>query len=51
MHIAWGILVPQPGIKFMLLVVETQDPKHWTAREFPKISILKMKKLSLIVVR
>ena len=34
-HIAFGILVPQPGIKPEPSAVKVQNPNHWTAREFP----------------
>ena len=32
---AYGILVPQPGIKPYPTAVDMQTPNHWTAREFP----------------
>ena len=32
---AWGILVPRPGIEPMPPAVEVQSPNHWTAREVP----------------
>ena len=35
---AGGILVPQPGIEPGPLAVKAQNPNHWTAREFPKLS-------------
>ena len=33
---AWGILVPQPGIEPRPSAVKPRSPNHWTAREFPK---------------
>ena len=33
---AYGILVPQPGIEPRAPAVEAQGPNHWTAREVPK---------------
>ena len=35
-HIAFGILVPQPGIKPKPSAVKVQNPNHWTTREFPQ---------------
>ena len=35
LHMAWGILVPQPGIKPRLSTVEVQSRNHWTTRELP----------------
>ena len=37
-HVAYGILVLQPGIKPWPLAVRACSPDHWTAREFPKVS-------------
>ena len=34
-HVAWGILVPRPGIEPQPLVVKVWSPNHWTIREFP----------------
>ena len=34
LHAAWGILVPQPGIKPKPLSGRTRTPNHWTTREF-----------------
>ena len=34
---ACGILVPWPGIEFMLPAVEAWSFNHWTTREFPKL--------------
>ena len=31
-----GILVPRPGIKPKLPVVEAQSPNHWTTRKYLK---------------
>ena len=32
---AYGILVPQPGVKPYPPAVDMQSPNHWIAREFP----------------
>ena len=32
---AWGILIPPPGIKPVLSMVEARNPNHWTVREIP----------------
>ena len=32
---AWGILLPQPGIKLESPAVEAQSLTHWTTREVP----------------
>ena len=32
---AWGILVPLPGIESVPPAVEVQSPNYWTASEFP----------------
>ena len=37
---AWGILVPQPGIEPTPLAVKAPSPSHWTAGEFPRGSVL-----------
>ena len=34
-HLAYRILVPQPGIEPGPPAVETWGPNHWTSREFP----------------
>ena len=39
--VAYGILVPQPGIKAGPSAVRAQNPNHWTARELPYFSYLK----------
>ena len=33
--VAYGILVPQPGIEPGAPAVRVLSPNHWTAREFP----------------
>ena len=33
--VAYGILVPHPGIKPRTLAVRAPHPNHWTARGFP----------------
>ena len=33
---AWGILVPWPGIKSTPSAVKARSSNHWTTREFPK---------------
>ena len=35
-----GILIPWPGIEPMPSAVKVQNPNHWTAREFPILTIL-----------
>ena len=40
LHEAFGVLVPQPGIKPVPPAVEAQSPNHWTTREVPLIIIL-----------
>ena len=37
-HMAYGILVPQPGIEPSPLALESQNVKHWTFREVLKLS-------------
>ena len=37
---AFGILVPQPGIEPGPLAVEALSLNHWTAREFPACAVL-----------
>ena len=37
---AYGILVPQPGIKPRSLAVRASSPIHSTVREFPFLSLL-----------
>ena len=37
-HVVCGILVPRPGIESGSLSVQTPNPNHWMAREFPKSS-------------
>ena len=39
-HVAFGILVPQPGIKSWLLGVNMPGPNHQRAREFPVVILL-----------
>ena len=39
---AFGILVPQPGIKLGPNVVRAQSLNPWTTREFPVVSVLKL---------
>ena len=39
-HLAYGILVPRPGIKPVPSAVETWSSNHWTAREVPGHSCL-----------
>ena len=36
------ILVPQPGIEPMPLAGEALSPNHWTARKFPRCSLLRV---------
>ena len=36
--IAYGISVPQPGIKPRSLAVEAQSSNHWTSKEFSNLS-------------
>ena len=36
---ACGILVPQPGIEPWPLAMRVMSPNHWTAREFPNLSV------------
>ena len=36
--VAYGILVPWPGIEPGPLAVTRQSPNHWTAREFPRLA-------------
>ena len=38
-HAACVILVPWPGIKCTIPVVEGQSPNHWTTRKVPKMPI------------
>ena len=38
------ILVPQLGIEPVLSSVEVWSSNHWTAREFPKINLIKTTK-------
>ena len=42
-HVAYGILVPQPGIDPWPTAVKVPSPNHWTAGDFPPLSILKRK--------
>ena len=37
---ACGILVPQPGTRYIPSAVKLQNPNHWTTREFPKLIFL-----------
>ena len=41
-HSACGILVPWPGIELAPLAVKPWSPNHWTVREFPELSTLKL---------
>ena len=34
-HMAWGMLVPRPGIKSGPSAVKAPSPNHWTTKEFP----------------
>ena len=34
-HVAYRVLVPQPGMEPMPLAVEAWSANHWTTREFP----------------
>ena len=36
----YGFLVPWPGMEPVPPTVESQSPKHWTAREFPRLPYL-----------
>ena len=36
----YGFLVPWPGMEPVPPAVESQSPKHWTAREFPRLPYL-----------
>ena len=38
---ASGILVPQPGVKFVSPPGEAESPNHWTAREFPELQFFR----------
>ena len=38
-HMAYGILIPQPGIKLRPLEVKVGSPNHWTPKEFPRDSL------------
>ena len=40
---AYGLLVPWPGIEPRLLAVKEQNPNHWTIREFPKQNSFELK--------
>ena len=37
---AYGILVPQPGIKPMPPALEAHSLNYWTTRKSPQISVL-----------
>ena len=39
-HVAYRILVPQPGIELRPLTVKAQSPNYWIAREFLMHSFL-----------
>ena len=39
-YLAFGILVPQPGIEPEPPAVEMQSPNHWTAKGFPFSQVL-----------
>ena len=45
-HTACGILVPRPGIEPRPSAVKVWSPNHWTAREFPQLSLLDRRVLS-----
>ena len=45
-HVAWGILVPWPGIKPVPPAVEAGSPNQWTARELPPSRSLTILSLS-----
>ena len=36
-HVAYAIIVPQPGTEPGLFAVKVQSPNHWTAKEFPTL--------------
>ena len=38
-HVACRTLVPRPGIKPVPPAVEMWSPNHWTAREFPMMTL------------
>ena len=38
-HVACGILVPQPGIEPVPLAMKAWSSNHWTAREFPSLTL------------
>ena len=50
LHVACGILVPQPWIEPGPLAVKAQSPSHWTTRKFPIMYFLKLKKVYNLVV-
>ena len=39
-HVAYRILVPQPGTELTPPATEAQSPKHWTTREFLVLILL-----------
>ena len=38
-HLECGILAPQPGIEPVPPALEARSLNHWTAREFPSVSL------------
>ena len=46
-HAAFGILVPQVGLKPVSLAVEAQSPNHWTTREVRKRRASSIKQLRM----
>ena len=34
---AWGILIPWPGVVPVSPAVEAQSPNHWAAKELPEL--------------
>ena len=47
-HVAYGILVPRPGIEPRPSAMKVRSANHWTAREFPSKSIFKEASRNLI---
>ena len=39
-HVAWGILVPRPGIEPVPSALEAQNLNHWTIKEIPSLVII-----------
>ena len=46
LFLAWGILVPWPGIKPMSPAVEVQSSNYWITREFPVLQVVLVVKSS-----